>query len=75
MKITQVSLTVGRTHSLGNYCSQRFEVSLTAELEDGDDAIGALGDLRSSANLELECSFAPYKPYMVKLQPNAEVTT
>jgi hypothetical protein len=49
MKLKTVSATYGRKHNLGDYNSAHVEISLWADLEDGDDEAAAADALRQMA--------------------------
>lgn len=49
MKLKTISTTYGRKMNLGDYNSAHVEISLWADLEDGDDAASATDALRIMA--------------------------
>jgi len=62
MKITQLSVTVGRTINLGNYNSLKIEQGVTVDLEDGDsieDARAAAFDEIKHGLMEQNAKFNP----------------
>lgn len=48
-RITQVNVTYGRKFNLGDYNSAHIEISLWAELDEGDDAEAVTQDLWTQA--------------------------
>ncbi len=56
MKITSISVNAGRTLSMPgtNYANVRPQVTFTADLEPGEDAIAAAGQLHEQAEAFLE---------------------
>lgn len=49
MKITEITVTYGLTHNLGNYSNVRPDLRLTAVLDEGEDAEGAIEQLYQRA--------------------------
>lgn len=58
MKITETTLSLGRTVNLGNYESLRADLSIKVSLEDGESFEDALPEMKAvlSKNLELVLS-------------------
>lgn len=58
MKITETTLSLGRTVNLGNYESLRADLSIKVALEDGESFEDALPEMKAvlSKNLELVLS-------------------
>lgn len=54
MKTTQISVTLGRKFNLGDYCSAHFEITLWAELEEGDDPEQARNQLWAEAKASVK---------------------
>ena len=54
MKLTAIAVTYGRKHNLGNYNSAHVEVSLWADLEEGEDVAAATLELRERARDEVK---------------------
>ena len=58
MKLTTISITYGRKLNLGDYNSVHSEISLWADLEDGDSATEAASELREMARLQVMLELA-----------------
>jgi hypothetical protein len=48
VKITEIRVSLAQTMNMGNYENIRPEVSLTAQLEDGDDPVVRAQELRET---------------------------
>ncbi len=53
MRIKEITVSLGQTINLGNYESHRLDVSVTAELETGDDPALISADVREQAHRDL----------------------
>lgn len=53
MKLTTISATYGRKQNLGDYNSAHVEISLWADLDDGDDEAAAAEALRNMARAQV----------------------
>jgi hypothetical protein len=57
--IKTITVTYSRTFNLGNYNSARFEVTLGAELEEGDDPAEAEAQLWAQAKEGIKAQALP----------------
>lgn len=48
MQITQVSVSVGRTQNTGNFNSLRYDLTATANLEEGETAPEAIEEMTAA---------------------------
>lgn len=58
MRLTNISVTYGRKLNLGDFNSVHSEVSLWADLEDGDDEASAANALRDMARNQVMLELA-----------------
>ena len=58
MKLTTITATYGRKHNLGNYNNLNIELTLSADLEPGDDEALAAEALRSMARNQVMLELA-----------------
>lgn len=59
MQIKTITVAYSRTFNLGNYNSARFEVTLGAEIEEGDDPVEAEAQLWAQAKESLKAQAMP----------------
>lgn len=62
MKLNTISVTYGRKLNLGDYNSSHVEMSLWADLEDGDDPVLAAEALRQMARLQVAQELGRLEP-------------
>ena len=64
MRLTTVSATYGRKINLGDFNSAHVEISLWAELEEGDDEATAAEALRQMARNQVALEMARVQPQL-----------
>lgn len=62
MKLNTIAVTYGRKLNLGDFNSQHVEVSLWADLDDGDDEATAAEALRSMARNQVMIELSRTQP-------------
>lgn len=62
MRLTAISVTYGRKLNLGDYCSANAEISLWADLEEGDDEARAAEALRQMARNQVMLELSRVQP-------------
>lgn len=60
MRITSITIAAGRKINLGNYEQAHLELSITAELDDGDDPASVRSQLWAEAKSSLKEQTAPF---------------
>ena len=58
MQLTEITVTYGRKHNLGDYNSLHAEMTLTATIDDGDDEAAAAEALRNMAKVQVMLELA-----------------
>lgn len=61
MRISQVTYSRGETVNTGNFNSVKFEVSVTAEIEDGDSAEEVYAKIKDAANSKVAAEAAKHR--------------
>lgn len=54
MRIKEISVSIGRTHNLGNYESGRIDVSMKADVEQGESPDEVVSKLAAKVHVALE---------------------
>ena len=63
MRVTEIEITLGRTILTGQYESARTQISMRAELNEGEDEEACFEELRQKVYHRLQLQVARLLPY------------